>query len=66
MLTLLNSNDLQLCIQPALVIEMPIGFNHGPAAKRQLMATSVPYITMQGSLGVELLAAVTLNALVEH
>ncbi|MBE9108906.1 precorrin-8X methylmutase [Nodosilinea sp. LEGE 07298] len=51
--------------QPALVIGMPIGFNHAPAAKRRLMATSIPYITIQGSLGGGLLAAVTLNALVE-
>jgi len=52
-------------LQPALVIGMPIGFSHAPAAKRQLMATRSPYITIQGSLGGGLLAAVTLNALVE-
>ncbi|MEO0886863.1 MAG: precorrin-8X methylmutase [Cyanobacteria bacterium J06648_10] len=52
-------------LQPALVIGMPIGFSHAPAAKRQLMALPVPYITIQGSLGGGLLAAVTLNALVE-
>ncbi|HEY9617955.1 MAG TPA: precorrin-8X methylmutase [Microcoleaceae cyanobacterium] len=52
-------------IQPALVIGMPIGFSHAPAAKRRLMATQTPYITIQGSLGGGLLAAVTLNALVE-
>lgn len=52
-------------IQPALVIGMPIGFSHAPAAKRRLMATQIPYITIQGSLGGGLLATVTLNALVE-
>jgi precorrin-8X/cobalt-precorrin-8 methylmutase len=52
-------------IQPALVIGMPIGFSHAPAAKRRLMTTDTPYITIQGSLGGGLLAAVTLNALVE-
>lgn len=52
-------------IQPALVIGMPIGFSHAPAAKRQLMTTQIPYITIEGSLGGGLLAAVTLNALVE-
>jgi precorrin-8X/cobalt-precorrin-8 methylmutase len=52
-------------IQPTLVIGMPIGFSHAPAAKRRLMATQVPYITIQGSLGGGLLAAVTLNALLE-
>lgn len=52
-------------IQPALVIGMPIGFNHAPAAKRRLMTTQVPCITIQGSFGGGLLAAVTLNALVE-
>ncbi|MGP1385780.1 MAG: precorrin-8X methylmutase [Thainema sp.] len=52
-------------LQPALVIGMPIGFSHAPAAKRQLMARPVPYITIQGSLGGGLLAAVTFNALVD-
>lgn len=52
-------------IQPALVIGMPIGFSHAPAAKRRLMGTQTPYITIQGSLGGGLLAAVTLNALLE-
>lgn len=55
----------QQAIQPALVIGMPIGFSHAPSAKRQLMASPIPYITIQGNLGGGLLAAVTLNALVE-
>ncbi|MBD0336927.1 MAG: precorrin-8X methylmutase [Cyanobacteria bacterium Co-bin13] len=52
-------------IEPALVIGMPIGFSHAPAAKRRLVETQTPYITLQGSLGGGLLAAVALNALVE-
>ncbi len=52
-------------IQPALVIGMPIGFSHAPGAKRRLMTSSVPHITIQGSFGGGLLAAVTLNALME-
>lgn len=52
-------------IQPSLVIGMPIGFSHAPAAKRKLMQQSVPFITIEGSLGGGLLAATTLNALVE-
>ena len=52
-------------LQPALVIAMPIGFSHAPAAKRRLMRLDVPYITIEGTLGGGLLAAVTLNALVE-
>jgi precorrin-8X/cobalt-precorrin-8 methylmutase len=52
-------------IQPALVIGMPIGFSHSPAAKRQLMQSSVPFITIEGTLGGGLLAATTLNALVK-
>ena len=52
-------------IQPALVIGMPIGFSHAPAAKRRLMKTSVPYLTIEGTLGGGLLASVALNALVE-
>lgn len=52
-------------IQPALIIGMPIGFSHAPAAKRRLMKTKTPHITIQGSLGGGLLATVTLNALIE-
>ncbi len=52
-------------LQPALVIGMPIGFSHAPAAKRRLMHSSVPFITVEGTLGGGLLAAVTLNALAE-
>lgn len=52
-------------IQPALVIGMPIGFSHAPAAKRRLMRLGIPYITIEGTVGGGLLAAVTLNALVE-
>ncbi|MBD2664900.1 transcriptional regulator [Richelia sinica FACHB-800] len=52
-------------IQPALVIGMPIGFSHAPAAKRQLMEQQVSFITIEGTLGGGLLAATALNALVE-
>jgi precorrin-8X/cobalt-precorrin-8 methylmutase len=52
-------------IQPALVIGMPIGFSHAPIAKRQLMQSEVPFITIEGSVGGGLLAATTLNALAE-
>ncbi len=52
-------------LQPALVIGMPIGFSHAPAAKRQLMESGIPFITVEGTLGGGLLAATTLNALVE-
>lgn len=52
-------------LQPALVIGMPIGFSHAPAAKRRLMRSGVPYIAITGTLGGGLLAAVALNALVE-
>lgn len=52
-------------IQPALVIGMPIGFSHAPTAKRRLMRSTIPFITVEGTLGGGLLAAVALNALVE-
>ena len=52
-------------VQPALVIGMPIGFSHAPAAKRWLMRLGIPYLTIEGTLGGGLLAAVALNALVE-
>lgn len=49
--------------QPALVIGLPIGFSHAPAAKRRLMQLKVPYVTTEGALGGGLLAAVALNRL---
>jgi len=52
-------------LQPALIIGMPIGFSHAPAAKRQLMRLGVPFITTLGTMGGGLLAAVALNALAE-
>ncbi|MDB9373152.1 precorrin-8X methylmutase [Nodularia sphaerocarpa] len=52
-------------IQPALIIGLPIGFSHAPAAKRRLMQQPIPYITIEGTLGGGLLAATTLNALLE-
>lgn len=52
-------------IQPALVIGMPIGFSHAPAAKRRLMRSRVAFITIEGALGGGLLAATAVNALAE-
>jgi precorrin-8X/cobalt-precorrin-8 methylmutase len=61
---------MQLCAaiahqnrRPALVIGLPIGFSHAPAAKRRLMQLQVPYLTIEGSCGGGLLAAVALNRL---
>lgn len=53
----------QQVIQPALVIGMPLGFSHAPIAKRQLMQSGVPFITIEGAVGGGLLAATALNAL---
>lgn len=50
-------------IQPALVVGMPIGFSHAPAAKRRLMRSGVPYITIERTNCGGLLAAVAINAL---
>lgn len=52
-------------IHPALIIGMPIGFSHAPIAKRQLMHSTVPSITIEGAVGGGLLAATALNALAE-
>ncbi len=52
-------------IQPALVIGMPIGFSHAPAAKRQIMQSGIPFLTIEGTLGGGLLAATALNTLAE-
>jgi precorrin-8X/cobalt-precorrin-8 methylmutase len=49
--------------QPALVVGLPIGFSHAPAAKRRLMQLEIPYITIEGALGGGLLAAVVLNCI---
>ena len=49
--------------RPALVIGLPIGFSHAPAAKRRLMQLKVPYVTTEGALGGGLLASVALNRL---
>jgi precorrin-8X/cobalt-precorrin-8 methylmutase len=53
----------QQAIRPALVVAMPIGFSHAPAAKRRLMRSGLPYITIAGTLGGGLLAATALNAI---
>ncbi|MEM9271956.1 MAG: precorrin-8X methylmutase [Cyanobacteria bacterium P01_F01_bin.143] len=50
-------------LQPALVIGMPIGFSHAPAAKRLLIDSGVPFITISGTFGGGLLAGTVLNAL---
>jgi precorrin-8X/cobalt-precorrin-8 methylmutase len=55
----------QQTLRPALVIGMPIGFSHAPAAKRKLMQSGVPFITVEGTLGGGLLAATALNSLLE-
>ena len=49
--------------RPALVIGLPIGFSHAPAAKRRLMQLPIPYVTTESALGGGLLAAVILNRL---
>ncbi len=53
----------QTSCQPALIVGLPIGFNHAPAAKRLLTQTSIPHITIKGSFGGGLLAAVIINSL---
>jgi precorrin-8X/cobalt-precorrin-8 methylmutase len=52
-------------LNPALIIAMPIGFSHAPAAKRLLMCSGIPFVTIVGSFGGGLLAATALNALVQ-
>ena len=51
-------------LNPALVIGLPIGFSHAPAAKRRLQHCGVPFITTEGTHGGGLLASVALNSLV--
>ncbi|MEM8677182.1 MAG: precorrin-8X methylmutase [Cyanobacteria bacterium P01_G01_bin.67] len=52
-------------LKPALVIGMPIGFSHAPAAKRLLMDSEVPFITISGTFGGGLLAGTVLNAIAQ-
>ncbi len=47
------------------MIGLPIGFSHAPAAKRRLMRSEGSFITIEGTFGGGLLAAVALKALVE-
>lgn len=54
------SNQLEV----SLVIGMPIGFSHAPAAKRLLMRVGVPFITTVGTMGGGA-AATALNALAQ-
>lgn len=48
---------------PALIIGLPMGFSHAPAAKRRLMQLPIPYITSESNFGGGLLAAIALNRL---
>ena len=50
-------------LKPALVVGLPIGFSHAPAAKRRLQHSGMPFITTEGTQGGGLLAAVALNSL---
>ncbi|NET00549.1 MAG: MerR family transcriptional regulator [Sphaerospermopsis sp. SIO1G2] len=52
-------------LKPALVIGMPIGFNHAPAAKRLLINSGIPSITISGTFGGGLLAGTALNAIAQ-
>ena len=36
----------QSLLHPALIVAMPIGFSHAPAAKRRLIRLGIPYITI--------------------
>ncbi len=61
----INRAIAQQQIAPALVIGLPIGFSHAPAAKRQLIHSPIPYITLEGTVGGGMLAATVLNTLAE-
>ena len=52
-------------LKPALVIGMPVGFSHAPAAKRLLIDSGVPFITISGTFGGGLLAGTALNAIAQ-
>lgn len=52
-------------ISPALVIGLPIGFSHAPAAKRRLQQSGIEYITVEGNFAGGGLAAVALNAIAD-
>ncbi|MEM6611511.1 MAG: precorrin-8X methylmutase, partial [Cyanobacteria bacterium P01_C01_bin.72] len=52
-------------LKPALVIGMPIGFSHAPAAKRLLMDSGVSFITISGTFGGGLLSGTVLNSIAQ-
>lgn len=54
---------VQKKITPSLIIGLPLGFSHAPAAKKRLQNLSIDYITVEGSFAGGGLAAVALNAI---
>ncbi len=52
-------------IRPSLIIGTPVGFVHALEAKRGLMSSGVPYVTVQGTRGGSAVAVGAMNALLE-
>ncbi len=63
LMKLCEAIETQAVGRPALVVGLPVGFSHAPAAKRRLMQLQIPYLTAESALGGGLLAAVALNRL---
>ena len=62
LLTLLDLVDAGAA-RPALIVGTPVGFVAAESAKAELMARSVPYITVTGTRGGVAIAAAAVNAL---
>jgi len=59
LLDLIDQGD----VQPALIIGTPVGFVAAAESKDELMARSVPYVTIAGTRGGSAVAAAAMNAL---
>ncbi|MBV8086589.1 MAG: precorrin-8X methylmutase [Chloroflexi bacterium] len=62
LLALLDMVDAGECL-PAAIIGTPVGFVAAAEAKRELIARTVPYVTVEGTRGGSAVAAAAMNAL---
>ncbi len=57
---------LDLAVEPALVVGLPVGFVGAAESKEKLLGSGLPAITNRGPKGGSAVAAAALNALIYH
>ena len=57
---------LDLAVEPALVVGLPVGFVGAAESKEKLLESGLPAITNRGPKGGSAVAAAALNALIYH